>query len=65
MFGRRAYRFRPLLHKEQIEADMAEEMRTHLEMQEEANRAAGMSRGEAQYAALRQFGGIGQVKEAC
>ncbi|MFA5058705.1 MAG: ABC transporter permease, partial [Opitutaceae bacterium] len=42
---------------------MAEEMRAHLEMQAEANRAAGMPPDEAYYAARRQFGGIDQIKE--
>ena len=44
---------------------MAEEMRAHLENEEAANRAAGMSLEEAQQAAHRQFGGIDQVKERC
>lgn len=42
---------------------MAAEMRAHLEMQEMANRAAGMSADEAHYAARRQFGGVDQIKE--
>jgi putative ABC transport system permease protein len=42
---------------------MAEEMRTHLEMEAAANRRAGMSPKEAQDAAQRQFGGIAQIQE--
>lgn len=42
---------------------MAEEIRAHLEMQAAANRAAGMSDDDAQFAARRQFGGIEQIKE--
>ena len=38
-------------------------MNRHLEMQTEANRAAGMSADEAHYAAQRQFGGVDQIKE--
>ena len=44
---------------------MTEEMRGHLEMQTQANRAAGMSRDDALYAARRQFGGVEQLKEQC
>ena len=42
---------------------MAAELQAHIEMQEEANRAAGMSSQEAHYAALRQFGHVDGVKE--
>jgi hypothetical protein len=42
---------------------MAAELRAHLEMQEAANRAAGMSSQEAHYAARRQFGHLDGVKE--
>jgi predicted permease len=55
--------FRSLFLKRQLEADMAEEMRAHLEMQEAANRAAGMAPDEARHAARRQFGGVDQIKE--
>ena len=44
---------------------MAAELRAHLEMQEAANRAAGMDPDEAHYAAQRQFGGVAQVQENC
>jgi len=43
---------------------MDEELRFHLEMQERAFRESGMAAGEARYAALRQFGGVDQVREA-
>lgn len=42
---------------------MAAEMRHHLELQEEANRRAGMTPGEARYAAQRQFGNVGSIQE--
>src|SRR5256712_1498819 len=42
---------------------MAEEMRHHLDLLTERNIAAGMSTDEARNAALRQFGGVEQVKE--
>lgn len=52
-----------LFRKEKIDADMAEEMRAHLDLQIEENIACGMSSEEARYAALRAFGGVEQVKE--
>ncbi len=56
-------RLRVLLRKEKLDAEMAEEMRAHLELQEQANRAAGMSADEARYAARRQFGHLDGIKE--
>lgn len=41
------------------------EMRLHLELQEERNRAAGMEAVEARHAAQRSFGGVEQIKEQC
>ena len=52
-----------LFRKKSLEAEMAEEMRGHLELQAEANRARGMSAEEASYAARRQFGALEQIKE--
>lgn len=56
-------RLRALFRRGRDEAEMSEEMRLHLEMQEEANMAAGISRDEARIEALREFGGLDQVKE--
>jgi predicted permease len=56
-------RLRTLFGRKRFEAEMAAELRAHLEMQEAANRIAGMSADEAHYAARRQFGGVDQVKE--
>src|SRR5689334_6643160 len=52
-----------LFRRQKLDADMAEEMRLHLERRVEENVAAGMSREEARYAALRKFGGVEQAKE--
>lgn len=52
-----------LLRREKIDADMAEEMRLHLERRTEENIASGVPPEEARYAALRAFGGVEQVKE--
>jgi predicted permease len=62
-WSRFVFRLRALLLRKRVEADMAAELRAHLEMQEAANRAAGMSADEAHFAARRQFGGIDQIKE--
>jgi predicted permease len=56
-------RFRALFHKEAFDAEMSEELRTHLEFQMEHYIARGMSPAEARYAALREFGGVEQIKE--
>ncbi len=61
-------KFRSLFRKSKLNAEMAEEMRLHLEMQVERYRAAGMSLDGARFAAQREFGNIGviqqQVREA-
>jgi putative ABC transport system permease protein len=45
------------------DADMAEEMRSHLERLIAANRDAGMSAGEARSSALRQFGNVPSLQQ--
>ena len=57
------YRLRTLFRRSVVERDMAAEMRAHLEMQEQVNRAAGMSPDEARFAAQRQFGHLDGIKE--
>lgn len=49
--------------KRKLDAEMAQEMRVHLEMSEERKRAAGMTSEEARYAALREFGNVPSVQE--
>ena len=53
-----------IFRKKSREAEMAEEFRQHLDGLTERNIATGMSREEARNAALRQFGGVEQIKEA-
>ena len=43
--------------------DLAEEIRAHLEMEEEENLESGMPPDEAQYAALRRFGNVTLAQE--
>ncbi len=54
---------RSLFRRDKLEAQMAEEMRLHLEMQAERNRAAGLSADEARFAALREFGNVGVIQQ--
>lgn len=56
-------KIRAFFRKGELEAEMADEMRAHLELLEEENRRRGMAAEEAHYAALRSFGGLEQVKE--
>jgi predicted permease len=58
-----SYWVRALLRAGHSDAELDAELRFHLEKQEEANRAAGMSKREAREAALREFGGIAQLRE--
>jgi len=49
--------------KNRRNAEMAEEIQQHVDLLTERNIAAGMSLTEARNAALREFGGVEQVKE--
>jgi putative ABC transport system permease protein len=59
------FNLRALFHKKRVELEMEDELRFHLEKQVEQNAARGMSAEEARYAALRQFGNMGQIKDEC
>ena len=58
-------RLRSLFRRGQVEAELDEELRYHLERQIEVNTAAGMSVEQARYAALRAMHGLDQRKEEC
>jgi predicted permease len=58
-------RLRSLVLRRQNEQDMAEELRLHIEREIEQHMAAGLSADEARTQALRAFGGVEQIKEAC
>ena len=51
--------------KELFDAEMSEEMRSHIEMQTQENIEAGMKPEEARHSALRQFGWTESIKEEC
>src|SRR5437016_4459189 len=53
-----------LFRKSRSNAEMAEEIQAHVDLLTERNIAAGMLPHEARNAALRQFGGVEQIKEA-
>ena len=54
---------RALLRKTQVERELDEELRYHIEQQTEQNIRLGMSPEEARRAALKAFGGVEQAKE--
>ncbi len=62
---RLVHRFLTLFRGRRMEADMAEEMRLHMEMQEAEHRGAGMTPGEAALKARREFGHLDGIREQC
>jgi predicted permease len=58
-------RLRSLFRRRQVEQELDEELRYHLERQIEEHIAKGMTEEEARYAALRAMGGVEQRKEEC
>jgi putative ABC transport system permease protein len=59
------FRCAALFRRRSLEAEMAEEMRQHLERRMQEKIADGMPSDEARYAAQREFGGVAQVEELC
>src|SRR5262245_47118533 len=55
--------FRALWRKSEIERELDEELRYHIEEQTEQNIRLGMKPEEARYSALKTFGGVEQAKE--
>ncbi|MBO0721315.1 MAG: ABC transporter substrate-binding protein, partial [Blastocatellia bacterium] len=58
-------RLRSLFHHRQVEQELDEELRYHLERQIEELIDKGMTPEEARYVALQALGGIEQRKEEC
>jgi predicted permease len=52
-----------LFRRRKLDNDLDEELRSHLDMAAEENRKRGMPDEEARYAAMRDFGGVTQVRE--
>lgn len=55
---------RGLWQRRRVARELDDELRFHLEMETQSSIQAGMSPGEARRAALRDFGGVEQIKEA-
>ncbi|MGB6822880.1 MAG: permease prefix domain 1-containing protein, partial [Candidatus Acidiferrales bacterium] len=64
-FAKISLRARSLFHRGAADEELDAELRSHLERQIAANVSAGMSQVEARRAALREFGGVEQLKEEC
>src|SRR5262245_40676721 len=58
-------RLRSLLRRSQVERDLEEELRFHVEQRVEQESAAGRSPDDARRATLRAMDGIEQRKEDC
>jgi hypothetical protein len=58
-------RIRSLFRRQQVDDDLKEEIREHLERRTTDYIAQGLSPEDARYAAQREFGGIEQAKEKC
>ena len=56
-------RFARLFGREQLEHELSDELRFHVEQQTALNIQKGMTAEEARFAALRAFGGVEQIKE--
>src|SRR6185503_10892153 len=63
MLSRLRLGLRALFRRTEMERELDEELRFHLEKEIEQNLARGMGPDEARWAALRSFGGVDQVKE--
>jgi putative ABC transport system permease protein len=57
------HRLRAMFLKGKLERELQEEIRAHLALQIEEYQRQGMNEGKARNAALRQFGGVEQMKE--
>jgi predicted permease len=64
-FYKLSLRFRSLIRKGRVEQELTEELRFHLEKLVEGLVAKGMTPEEARYAALRELGGLEQIREEC
>jgi len=56
-------RVRAIFAAPQLDRELEEELRSHIEMETEANVRRGMTPAEARRAALVEFGGIAQTAE--
>jgi len=61
MLSKLKTRLRALLRKSEMERELDEEMRHHIERQTEQNIRLGMTPEEARYAARKAFGGLNAI----
>jgi predicted permease len=64
-FDRLRLRLRSLFRTTDVEASLQDEIRVHLQEEINHNIARGMSPADARLAAMREFGPIAQIEEAC
>ena len=62
-FGILVDRVRALLRRDAVLDDIDAELRSHIEMEAEANREAGMTPAEARLSAMKSFGNVGSMKD--
>ncbi|MFI5183656.1 MAG: ABC transporter permease, partial [Vicinamibacteria bacterium] len=65
LLHRLLFRLRSLVTRDRLEREMADEIRTHLDLAIQENLNAGMPPAEARRAAMIAFGGVDSVKEEC
>jgi macrolide transport system ATP-binding/permease protein len=58
-------RLRSFFRRKQVDQELEDELRDHIERQIKENLAAGMSLEEARYSALRTLGGLTQIEQQC
>ncbi len=58
-------RLRSLFRRKEVDQELNDELRDHLEQQINENLAAGMSPEDARYSALRTMGGMTQIEQQC
>src|SRR5687767_13438626 len=58
-----AARFRALVRRDEVLNDIDEEMRAHIDMETEANRALGMTPEEARISAAKSFGNVDSMRD--
>jgi putative ABC transport system permease protein len=64
-FRKLSLRLRSVFRKSDVEGELSEELRFHLEHLIEEKVLQGMTAEESRYAALRELGGVDQIKEEC
>jgi predicted permease len=65
LLDKAARRLKALLRRREVERELDEELRFHLEKEAELNVARGMKPEEARRAALARFGRVENIKEEC